>query len=153
MGILLILFPTVIFGGVSLLTLLVTPELVMRRTRCVKNLWRAGHAHAGVLLVLSLLTLRYVDEATLSEGSKTLVRHLIPTAAILLPVGFFLALLPPNATHPNGVIYAAYVGAFALVVSLITLGVGCYDAGLRLAGFSSATRQAGRRSRSRQTSC
>jgi hypothetical protein len=31
-------------------------------------LWRAGHAHAGVWLVLSLVTLRYVDEAALSEG-------------------------------------------------------------------------------------
>jgi hypothetical protein len=29
-------------------------------------LWRAGHAHAGVYLVLSLVMLRYVDEAALS---------------------------------------------------------------------------------------
>lgn len=32
-----------------------------------QDLWRAGHAHAGVLLVLSLVALRYVDEARLGE--------------------------------------------------------------------------------------
>ena len=40
--------------------------------------------------MLSLVTLRYVDEARLSKGMKTLARHSIP-AAILLPVAFFLS--------------------------------------------------------------
>jgi uncharacterized membrane protein len=89
-----------------------------------QDLWRAGHAHAGVLLVLSLVTLRYVDEANLPEGLKTLVRHSIPAAAILLPVAFFLSVLSPEATEPNAFIYLAYVGAISLVVGLLILGVG-----------------------------
>jgi drug/metabolite transporter superfamily protein YnfA len=28
-----------------------------------QDLWRAGHAHAGVWLILALVALRYVDEA------------------------------------------------------------------------------------------
>ena len=65
-GVLLILMPTVVFGGVSLLSLLIgDPRYAQNPLR--QDLWRAGHAHAGVLLVLSLVVLRYVDEARLSE--------------------------------------------------------------------------------------
>jgi hypothetical protein len=58
-----------------------------------QDLWRAGHAHAGVFLILSLLALRYVDEARLSEKANAFVRLAVPSAAILLPVAFFLSVL------------------------------------------------------------
>lgn len=122
-GVLLILLPTVVFGGASLLSLLIgDPEYADNQLR--QDLWRAGHAHAGVLLLLSLIVLRYVDEAVLSDGMKRLVRHTVPAAAILLPVGFFLSVLSPDATEPNPLIYLAYVGAVSLAVGLLTLGVG-----------------------------
>jgi uncharacterized membrane protein len=122
-GVLLILMPAVVYGGASILSLLVgDPAYAQNELR--QDLWRAGHAHAGVLLVLSLVTLRYVDEAALPEGLKTLVRHSIPAAAILLPLAFFLSVLSPEATEPNAMIYLAYVGAVSLAVGLLTLGVG-----------------------------
>jgi len=122
-GILIILLPAVAFGGTSILSLLISdPGYAQNDLR--QDLWRAGHAHAGVLLVLSLVTLRYVDEATLPEGMKTLARHSIPAAAILLPVAFFLSVLSPDATEPNALIYLAYVGALSLAVGLLVLGVG-----------------------------
>ena len=49
---------------------------------------------------------------------------LIPAAAILLPLAFFLSVLSPEATEPNAMIYLAYVGAVSLAVGLLTLGVG-----------------------------
>jgi len=122
-GILLIILPTVIYGGVSILGFLINdPRYAQNHLR--QDLWRAGHAHAGVLLILSLLALRYVDEANLSERSKGFVRHLIPLAAILLPAAFFLSVLSPDATRPNGFIYLAYVGAIVLAAGLVWLGVG-----------------------------
>lgn len=122
-GILLIILPTVVFGGVSILRLLIgDPGYMENPLR--QDLWRAGHAHAGVLLILSLVSLRYVDEATLSSGLKRLVRSSIPSAAILLPAAFFLSVLTPEATQPNGFIYLAYLGAILLTVGLLTLGVG-----------------------------
>jgi hypothetical protein len=48
----------------------------------------------------------------------------IPSAAILLPVGFFLSVLEPDATEPNALIYLAYVGAVFLTAGLLLLGVG-----------------------------
>jgi hypothetical protein len=89
-----------------------------------QDLWRAGHAHAGVLLVLSLVALRYVDEANLSGGLKSLVRSTIPAAAILLPAAFFFSVLTPEATEPNGLIYLAYAGALVLATGLAVLGIG-----------------------------
>jgi len=122
-GILLVVMPTVIFGGASLLTFLVRdPAYAANPLR--QDLWRAGHAHAGVLLVLSLVALRYVDEARLSAGAKSFVRGSIPSAAILLPVAFFLSVLSPHATSPNGLIYLAYVGGVVLASGLLVLGVG-----------------------------
>jgi hypothetical protein len=46
-GILLIVLPTVMFGGVSILSLLVADPTYMQNP-LRQDLWRAGHAHAGV---------------------------------------------------------------------------------------------------------
>jgi hypothetical protein len=122
-GILLVVLPSVIYGGATLLWMLIDdPAYAQNQLR--QDLWRAGHAHAGVLLVLSLIALRYVDEANLSELMKSLVRYTIPSSAILLPAAFFLSVLSPEATEPNGLIYLAWVGAVVLSVGLVILGVG-----------------------------
>lgn len=119
----MILMPAVVYGGASILSLLIgDPGYAENDLR--QDLWRAGHAHAGVLLVLALVTLRYVDEAALPPGLKTLVRHSIPAAAVLLPVAFFLSVLSPGATEPNAMIYLAYAGAVSLTAGLLVLGVG-----------------------------
>jgi len=124
-GVLLIVLPTVMIGGVSLLSMLLwEPAYAANPLR--QDLWRAGHAHAGVLLILSLVVLRYVDDAQLSEPAKQFVRLAAPSAAILLPVAFFLSVLTPEAREPNGLIYLAYVGAAVLAAGVITLGVGLF---------------------------
>ena len=122
-GILLVILPTVIYGGTAILDLLIDdPHYQQNALR--QDLWRAGHARAGVLLILALVALRYVDEANLPEGLKRVVRSAIPSSAILLPAAFFLSVLSPNATRPNQLIYLAYVGAIVLAIGLVLLGVG-----------------------------
>jgi hypothetical protein len=122
-GILLIILPTVVFGGVSVLTLLVN-DPTYQDNELRQDLWRAGHAHGGVLLVLSLVALRYVDETRLGRRARGFVRYTIPAAAILLPIAFFLSVLSPDATEPNALIYLAYLGAVSLVAGLLTLAIG-----------------------------
>ena len=122
-GILLILVPTVEIGGASILSLLIAdPTYAQNDLR--QDLWRAGHAHAGVWLVLSLVALRYVDEATLSESMRWVVRIAFPAAALMMPLAFFLSVLSPEATEPNAMIYLAYVAGVVLAVGLLVLGVG-----------------------------
>ena len=88
-----------------------------------QDAWRAGCAHAGVLLVLSLVALRSVDEANLQDRLKRITRVSV-SVAILLPAALFLPVLTPDPTKPNGFIYLAYVGAAVLAVGLVVLGVG-----------------------------
>ena len=122
-GLLLVLMPTVVFGGVSILHLLVgEPGYADNPLR--QDLWRAGHAHAEVLLVLSLVTLRYADETRLPEALRNVARHAIPAAAILLPAAFFLSVLSPEATEPYACSNLAYAGAASLAVGLLVLGIG-----------------------------
>jgi hypothetical protein len=122
-GILLIIFPTVVLGGVSVLTLLVNdPGYADNALR--QDLWRAGHAHGGVLLLLSLIALRYVDETNLSDPVRWLVRLALPAAAVLMPLAFFLSVLTPDATEPNPLINLAYLGAVLLVTAMLTLVIG-----------------------------
>ena len=122
-GVLLIVLPTVMYGGVSLLLLLFhDPQYMLNPLR--QNLFRAGHAHAGVLLILSLVALRYVDEANLSGTWKNIARNFIPLAAILMPAGFFFSVLKSNATEPNAFIYLTYIGAAVLAIGVLTLGIG-----------------------------
>jgi len=113
-GILIIIIPTVIYGGVSILNFLINDPAYMQNP-LRQNLFRAGHAHAGVLLILSLVSYLYVDEANLSLSWKRIVKTSIPSAAIFLPAAFFFSVLKPDATEPNGLINLAYVGVALLV--------------------------------------
>src|SRR5262245_65364569 len=123
-GILLVILPTVIFGGVSILSLLISPQSAYMNNPLRQDLWRAGHAHAGVFLVLSLVAFRYVDEAELGARLKWFVRLSLPSAAILIPAAFFLSVIQPDATEPNRLIALASVGAVVLAAGVIVLGAG-----------------------------
>ena len=96
------------------------------------DLWRAGHAHAGVYLVLSLVMLRYVDEVLLSPFWKWLARAGAPIAAILIPAAFFLSVASPTAKEPNGLMNLAYVGALIFAGAVLSLGVGLIRAARRM---------------------
>ena len=128
-GVLLIVLPTVMFGGISLLNFLTSNASGYVDNPLRQDLFRAGHAHAGVYLVLSLVMLRYVDEAILAPFWKWLARVGAPIAAILIPAAFFLSVASPQAREPNGLINLAYIGAVFLAAAVLTLGVGLIRAG------------------------
>jgi hypothetical protein len=118
-GILLVVLPTVMFGGLSLLSFLTRGSPGYTDNPLRHDLWRAGHAHAGVYLVLSLVMLRYVDEAVLSPFWKWIARTGAPIAAILIPAAFFLSVVSPTATEPNGLMNLAYIGALFLAAAVL----------------------------------
>lgn len=67
-----------------------------------RGLWRAGHAHAGVLVLFALVAMIYIDQADLSEGLRSLSRILIVAAPILMPLGFFLSVARPRTPSRTG---------------------------------------------------
>jgi hypothetical protein len=77
--------------------------------------------------------LLYVDQAVLPRFWKWLARTGAPSAAILIPAAFFLSVISPTATQPNGLINLAYVGALMLAGSVLSLGVGLIRAARRSA--------------------
>jgi hypothetical protein len=123
-GILLVVYPTVVFGGASLLWHWITRHTAYYEHLLRRSLWRAGHAHAGVLLLLSLVALQLVDHAELGDGWKQVVRGAFPAAALLLPIAFFLSIVRPEAERPTRLVNLAYLGAVSLTVGMLTLGVG-----------------------------
>jgi hypothetical protein len=131
-GILLGVLPTVMFGGLSLLSFLTRNLPGYTDNPLRHDLWRAGHAHAGVYLVLSLVMLRYVDEAVLSPFWKWIARTGAPIAAILIPAAFFLSVASPTATEPNALMNLAYIGALFLAAAVLSLGVGLILAARRM---------------------
>jgi hypothetical protein len=123
-GVILVLVPAVAFGGASLLTMILgkLPGYLDNPVR--QDLWRAGHAHAGVLLILALVLLRYVDETQLGGRWLWLARTGVPVAAILMPAGFFLSILDPSAMEPNPLIALVAIGGLFLIGAVVTLGIG-----------------------------
>jgi hypothetical protein len=110
------------FLSVSILTLLIRdPRYWQNSLR--QQLGRVRHAHAGVLLVLSLLALLNIDQTDLLETWKQGVCSAMPSSAIFLPTAFFLSVFSPAVTKPNALIYLADVGAAVLANGLIMLGV------------------------------
>jgi hypothetical protein len=89
-----------------------------------QDLWRAGLAHAGVLVLLALVGILHVDQADLPGGLRTLARSSIASAPVLVSAGFFFSTLSPRAERPNGAIALVYLGAILLAVGAVTLGVG-----------------------------
>jgi hypothetical protein len=123
-GIILVLIPTVVFGGASILWHWITRQTAYYDHALRQRLWRAGHAHAGVLLILSLVALVLVDQAALSAGWAHFVRVSIPAAAILVPAAYFLSVAHPRAERPNAIINLAYLGGVSVAAGTFTLGLG-----------------------------
>ena len=121
-GLLLVLVPTVVAGGASLLALIDDPAY--RNNELRQDLWRAGHAHAGVLLILALVALRYLDDALLGSRAAWVARHSIPAAAVLVPLAFFTAVTDADATEPNAMILLAPAGGALLAAGTLILGIG-----------------------------
>lgn len=123
-GILMLVYPTVVLGGASLLWHWLTRRTAYYDHPLRQRLWRAGHAHAGVLLLLSLVALLLVDHAALAYSWKQLVRIAFPASAILLPAAYFLSIARPDAERPNRLVNLAYLGGASLVIGMLVLGVG-----------------------------
>lgn len=125
-GILLLALVTVETGGLYLVRLVrgtadATPFQIAFA--------RAGHAHAGVLLVLALVCQLLVDAADLSGLWDRLARQGVPAAALLMPAGFFFSSMGAGRTTPNRLIVLVVLGAAVLALGLATLGAGLLLAG------------------------
>src|SRR3990170_1896780 len=85
---------------------------------------RAGHAHAGVLLVLALVCQPFVDATNLAGPWAWLARSGVAVSALLMSGGVFFSSMGRGRPEPNRLIALVLAGAALLAASLATLGVG-----------------------------
>ena len=123
-GITLITIPSIQYGGYFLLRLLSGGHQGLELNDFQKAMFRAGHAHAGVLVILALICQLLADEASLSVELIWSVRAGVTAAAILISAGFFFSAMGKGITRPNKLISLLYFGVFVLAASLVTLGIG-----------------------------
>lgn len=124
-GAILLTIVTIQIGG-WFMTKIVRGDVPM--TDFQKSFARAGHGHAGVLVILSLVGLLYVDQTSLQGIWIWLGRLGIPVAAILMSGGFFASSAGKGLTKPNQFIWVLWLGALSLAVGVVTLGLGLITA-------------------------
>jgi hypothetical protein len=123
-GIILITVPTIQYGGYFLLTSLMNKSSGYMENPLRQNFFRAGHAHAGVIVLLSLICQMLADAAVLPTPLLWFVRIGVPLSAILISAGFFFSVLPQTATQASGAVSLIYVGALILAIAVVSLGIG-----------------------------
>jgi hypothetical protein len=122
-GITLLTVPTVMYGGLTLLGILTTGSAGMAPTGLVLDerqwaLFRAGHAHAGVWVVFSLILQMLLDAAVASGWVRWTARISAPFGAVAISAGFFgLAFTPAFRL-------LVYLGAIGLALAVIIAGIG-----------------------------
>jgi hypothetical protein len=120
-GILCLSLVTVESGGLLMFRILRGQQPA---TPIQQAFFRAGHAHAGVYLILGLVAQVLVDATTLSGLAEWVARAFVPVAALLLPGGFFLSVIKPGTTEPNRLVALVPAGGVVLAIGLATLGIG-----------------------------
>jgi hypothetical protein len=120
-GIVLLTVVTIEFGGTFLVRI---ASGKVPFTEFQKSFSRAGHAHAGVLVIFSLVGLVLADATGLDGFWGWVARAGIPLAAILMSGGFFASMAGKGRTEPNKAIVVLYAGAASLAAGTLTLGIG-----------------------------
>lgn len=123
-GISLISIPTIQFGGQFLLSILSGKRDNLELTVFQKSMFRAGHAHAGVLTILGIICQILTDYISVHIIFEWTIRIGVPTAALLISGGFFAGATGKNVTSPTRFIGLVYSGSAILAACLIMLGIG-----------------------------
>lgn len=120
-GISLLFVPTIIYGGLTLLGVVSgggfgapAPQSLTGQQQAF---YRAGHAHAGVLLILSLILQILIDHARLGALAWP-ARIAAPAGAIFVSAGFF------GVAHLPALRAVLYSGASLVAATTLAVGIG-----------------------------
>ena len=123
-GVILISIVSIEFGGFFLLGILGGKHKDLEITDFQKAMFRAGHAHAGVLVILAIICQILADHVLLPPALEWLGRSGVAVAALLVSGGFFAAAAGKKRVSPNKFIALVYAGMLVLAISLVILGAG-----------------------------
>jgi hypothetical protein len=113
----LVSLPTVMYGGYALMGVLRDRKL----TEHQRTMFRAGHAHAGVLLILALVALQILSRTTLSDTTLWITCFLLLFGVLAQSGGFFVHLIPDRGRLGGRV---TSVGAVLLAAATLLTAYG-----------------------------
>jgi len=117
-----IALPTVMFGGYSLLGLLARSNTWLTSFRA--TYFRAGHAHAGVLLIMSLVYYTYLAQTTFSSGLKLAACIVLLVGLLAQSGGFFLHMVIGKPGRFSAGTMVTIFGALLLAFAALLLAYG-----------------------------
>ena len=112
--------PTVMYGGYALLGMLTRGGL----SEFQQTFFRAGHAHAGVLLLMALLYHHYMEQTKLSPGIKVAAAAVVLVGILAQSGGFFVHMLIGQPGAPSLGTTVTSIGALLLALSVLVLVYG-----------------------------
>lgn len=118
--------PTVMYGGYALLGLLTKRGAL---TPFRRTWFRAGHAHAGVLLLMFLLFLDFIGRTSLSVAMKHTACTLFVAGVLAQAGGFFVHMMVGQEDAPSIGTSITAVGAALLSVAIAILAYGIWTTG------------------------
>jgi len=113
---------TIAFGGYFLLSILRRQAGTEKITAEQQSYFRAGHAHAGVLVTLGIIGQLVLDQSRLSEVLVWMMRIALIVAPLLVSGGFFGGAPRTEGGPAAPLIRLVPIGA--VLFSVTTLGVG-----------------------------
>lgn len=98
-----------------------------------KTFFRAGHAHAGVLVILGIVCALAQASAGVTGGWEWAAVGVL-ASAILVPAGFFLSVVGRDPQKPGKAMSLLWAGVVVLAVSLAVVGASVIAAGVAALG-------------------
>jgi len=114
--------PTIAFGGSFLLTLLKRQVGTEKITSIQREYFRAGHAHAGVLVTIAIIGQFILDYSRFQDWAVWLLRLGLFISPLLISAGFFGGAPRKEDNQPGSLVKMISIGA--IIFSISTLGVG-----------------------------
>lgn len=115
-----IAFPAVMYGGYILLGQLSKTGI----TEFQRTFFRAGHAHAGVLLLMSLLFHLYLEKTNLPISWKIAAASILAVGILAQSSGFFIHMAIGQAGQASIGTSVTIGGAVLLVFAIIIMVYG-----------------------------
>lgn len=112
---------TVEFGGWSLLGLLTSGDGL---SPFEEQFFRAGHGHAGVLLILALAFLLLLERTSFGTRTQVGLALTLLVGIVLQSGGFFLHMVVGEEQATSAGTYVTWAGAALLAIAMVSAGVG-----------------------------
>lgn len=107
--------PTVMYGGYALLALLTKKEAL---TPFRRTWFRAGHAHAGVILLMFLLFIDFIARTGLPNAAKHIACGIFVAGILAQSGGFFVHMSKGQPDTPSIGTRITTAGALLLTVAI-----------------------------------